>query len=65
MKKYQEVFDGTKEIIKKLNGYSQPKKYNDKYMKIKFNTDDNIPLNKVIYFPTTTIIIRSVIQKRW
>ena len=26
-------------------------------MKIKFNTDDNIPLNKIIYFP---IIIRSV-----
>ena len=32
-------------------------------MKIKFNTDDNIPLNKIIYFPTVTIIIRSVTQK--
>ena len=32
-------------------------------MKIKFNTDDNIPLNKIIYFPTTTTIIRSVTQK--
>ena len=29
-------------------------------MKIKFNTDDNIPLNKIIYFPTINIIIRSV-----
>ena len=29
-------------------------------MKIKFNTDDNIPLNKIIYFPTITIIIISV-----
>ena len=28
-------------------------------MKIKFNADDNIPLNKFIYFPTITIIIRS------
>ena len=27
-------------------------------MKIKFNTDDNIPLNEVIYFATITIIIR-------
>ena len=34
-------------------------------MKIKFNTDDNIPLNKIIYFPTITIIIRSVTKKRW
>ena len=32
-------------------------------MKIKFNTDDNIPLNRIIYFPTITITIRSVTQK--
>ena len=32
-------------------------------MKIKFNADDNIPLNKFIYFPTITIIIRSATQK--
>ena len=63
MQKYQEVFDGIKEIIKKINGYSQPIKYDDNYMKIKFNTDDNIPLNKIIYLRTITIIIRSVTQK--
>ena len=32
-------------------------------MKIKFNTDDNIPLSKIIYFPTITVIIRSIAQK--
>ena len=32
-------------------------------MKIKFNTDDNISLNKIIYFPTVTIKVRSVTQK--
>ena len=63
MHKYQEVFDGIKEIIKKINDYSQPIIYYDNYMKIKFNTDDNIPLNKIICFPTTTVIIRSVTQK--
>ena len=63
MQKYQ-VFDGIKEIIKKINDYSQPIKYDDNYMIIKFNTDNNIPLNKIIYFPTITIIIiRSVTQK--
>ena len=62
MPKYQEVFDGIKEI-KKINDYSKPMKYDDNYMKIKFNTDDNIPLNKIIYFPTITIIIRYVTQK--
>ena len=63
VQKYQEVFDGIKEIIKKINDYGLPVKYDDNYMKIKFNTDDNIPLNKVIYFPTITIIIRSVTKK--
>ena len=32
-------------------------------MENKFNTDDNISLNKIIYFPTITIIIRTVTQK--
>ena len=63
MHKYQDVFDGIKEIIKKINDYSQPIKYDDNYMKVKINTDDNILLNKIIYFPTVTIIIRSVTQK--
>ena len=63
MQKNQEVFNGIKEIIKKINDYNQPIKYDDNYMKIKFNTDDNIPLNKIIYFPTITIIIRSVTKK--
>ena len=32
-------------------------------MKIKFNTGDDISLNKIIYFSTITIIIKSVTQK--
>ena len=63
MQKYQEVFDGIKEIIKKINDYSYPIKYDDNYMKIKFNTIDNIILNKIIYFSTITVIIRSITQK--
>ena len=63
IQKYQEVFDILKEIIKKINDYSQPIKYDINYMKIKFNTDDNIPLKKIIYPPTITITIRSVTKK--
>ena len=63
MQKYQEVFNGIKEIIKKINDYNQLTKYYDNYLKIKFNTDDNIPLNKIIYFPTITIIIRSITKE--
>ena len=63
MQNYQEVFNGIKEIIKKINDYNQLIKYDDNYMKIKFNTDDNIPLNKITYFHTITITIRSVTKK--
>ena len=63
MQKYQEVFNRIKEIIKKINDYNQPIKCDDNYMKIKLNTDDNIPLNKIIYFPTITLIIRSITKK--
>ena len=56
IQKYQEVFDRLKEIIKKIN-------YDGNYMKIKFNTSDNILLNKIIHLPTVTIAIRSVIKK--
>ena len=32
-------------------------------MKIKFSTDDNIPVNKIIYLPNITITIRSVTKR--
>ena len=32
-------------------------------MKIKFNSDDDIPLNKKLNFPTITVIIRNIFEK--
>ena len=32
-------------------------------MKFKFNTDDDIPLNKMTYFSTIAVIIRCVFEK--
>ena len=58
MQKYQEVFDGIKEIIKKINEYSYPIKHDE--FNTKFNINDNIILTKVIYFSTITITIRSI-----
>ena len=37
--------------------------YEKNYARIVVNTDDNLPLNKQIKFPTLTIIIRCVFQK--
>ena len=32
-------------------------------MKIKFNSDDDIPLNKELYFLTITVIVRNIFVK--
>ena len=38
-------------------------KYRKDYMKIKFDSDDNLPLNKPLKFHEMTIIIRLVFKK--
>ena len=32
-------------------------------MKIKFKTEDDVPLNKVLYFINTTVVIRNIFEK--
>ena len=34
--------------------------YDEKYMKIKFNSDDKLPLNKTIEIPSMTIVVRAI-----
>ena len=68
------VFDSTdenKELLKKWNGIRDKIKkissdecdYEKDYMKIKFNSDDNLPLNKPLKFHNMTIIIRCVFSE--
>ena len=61
LKKYNQVFNGIKYHIKKIN--DKGSEYDKDYIKIKFNTYDDIPLNKQLYFPTITVIIRDVFEK--
>ena len=58
--KYKSVFNEIKHHINKIDGSDV--EYDKDYMKIKFYSDD-IPLNKVLYFPTITVIIRCVFEK--
>ena len=48
--------------IKTINGAKQ-NDYEKDYMKIKFNSDDNLPLNKSLKFHAMVIIIRSVFEE--
>ena len=60
--KYEEVFSGIKSEIETLNS-GKELFYGKNYARIGVNTDDNLPLNKQLKFPTLTIIIRCVFQK--
>ena len=53
---------GTKSCIEKINN-NKSGEYEKDYMKIKFNSDDKLPLNKQIKFISVTIVIRSVFEE--
>ena len=61
LKKYNDVFNGIRNKIKKISGDECD--YEKDYMKIKFNSDDNLPLNKPLKFDNMTITIRSVFEE--
>ena len=52
-----------KDQIKKINNGSVVE-YAEDYMKIKFDSDDNLPLNKILKFRVLTIIIRNIFEKK-
>ena len=61
-KKYADVWDGIKKKIKAING-GEENNYGKDCMKIKFNSDDDLPLYKPLKFHAMTIIIRSVFEE--
>ena len=62
LKKYADVWNGIKNEIKAIND-GEENNYKKDYMKIKLNSDDDLPLNKALKFHAITIIIRSVFEK--
>ena len=58
LKKYNDVFNGIRDKIKEVS--SDECDYEKDYMRIKFNSDDNLPLKKQLKFHNMTITIRSV-----
>ena len=61
LKIYSDVWNGIKNKIKEVNDSECD--YEKDYMKIKFNSDDNLPLNKQLKFHNMTITIRSVFEE--
>ena len=67
LKKYNEVWDVIKNEIETINGGKTSKhgsaEYDKDFMKTKFNSDDNLPLNKTLKLHNMTIVIRSVLEE--
>ena len=61
LKKYNDVWNGIKSKTKEVSDCELD--YEKDYMKTKFNSDDNLLLNKPIKFHLMTITIRSVFEE--
>ena len=61
-KKYADIWREVKDWIKKING-SKSGEYRKDHMKINFNSDDDLPLNKQLKILSLTIIVRTVFKE--
>ena len=61
LKRYDDVFNGLIDEIKKID--DDWLEYTKNYTRIKFSSDDNLPLNKLLKFYQMTLAIRCVISE--
>ena len=61
LKKYEELWSKIRDLIKSITKNSDD--YEEKYMKIKFNSDDELPLNKMIEISSMIIVVRVVFHE--
>ena len=61
LKKYEELCTKIRDLISSITENSD--NYEEKYMKIKFNSDDDFPLSKIIEIRSMIIVVRAVFVK--
>ena len=61
-KKYKEVWDGIKKDIETINGGKRVE-YGKDFIKVRFESNDDLPMNKPIKLRLLTIIITSVFSE--
>ena len=62
LKKYTELWDVIKNDVETINDGKRGEYGND-FMKIKFNTDDNLQLNKLLKLHLLTINVRFIFEE--
>ena len=61
IKKYQELWSKMKDLIRSITKNSVD--YDEKYMKIKFNSDHKLPLNTVIEIFSMVVVVRAIFHQ--
>ena len=62
LENYTELWNEVKGQIELISG-NEPIEYKKDFMKIKFESDDDFPLGKILNIPLCVIIVRSVFQE--
>ena len=62
MTKYTELWDWIKNKVRTING-GKAAKYEKDFMKIKIDSDDNLPLSKILKLHKLTVIVISVFEE--
>ena len=60
IKRYEELWIKFRNLIRSVTKNSDDYDYDEKYIKIKFDSDDELPLNKTIEIPTITVVVRAI-----
>ena len=61
MKKFEELLSKIRDLIWSITKNSDD--YDEKYMKIKFNSNDDLPLNKALEMRIMAIVVRGVFHE--
>ena len=61
MKKYEELLSEIRDLIRSKTNNSDD--YDEKYMKIKFNSDDDLPANKTLEISSMLIAIKAAFNE--
>ena len=61
IKLYEELWIKIRDLVRSITKNTD--NYDEKYIKIKFNLDDELPLNKTIEIPSITIVFRIIFHE--
>ena len=60
IEKYEELWIRIRDLMRSITKNSDGYDYDEKYIRIKLDSDDELPLNKTIEIPAITIVVRAI-----